>query len=198
MTIPGLCCLTNTDRQAAARALLRSQSHLDGTHYHTRTPSGLHPTYIAFNDILTSTERRGITHEEFVEAALEDVFDVLTTQDCLDGGLSLLVHCPGSQIADTISPDHVAVDLYAFCEEFAVPHLKQFMERCRKEDIIAPHRYRLTDTWTNQPQPQHDQRHGDSSSPRPSMHDSTRYWSPTTPLDDILIPDGAQTTSGWD
>jgi hypothetical protein len=72
---------SNTDRQAAACALLRSQSHLDGTHYHTRTPSSLHPTYIAFNDILTSTERRGITHEEFVEAALEDVFDAVRIFD---------------------------------------------------------------------------------------------------------------------
>ncbi|KAG1768106.1 hypothetical protein EV702DRAFT_1050123 [Suillus placidus] len=116
---------SNTDRQAAARALLR--------------------------------KRRGITHEEFVEAALEDVFDVLTTQDHLNGG---------SQIADTISPDRVAVDLYitprelheaseqiggdvsvlvqAFCEEFAVPHLKRFMERCRKEDITAPHHFPVT------------------------------------------------------
>lgn len=71
----------NTDRQAAARALLRSQSHLDGTHYQTRTPSGLHPAYIAFNDTLTSTEKRSITHEEFVEAALEDVFDAVRVLD---------------------------------------------------------------------------------------------------------------------
>ncbi|KAG1778325.1 hypothetical protein EV702DRAFT_1196329 [Suillus placidus] len=108
----------------------------------------------------------GHPHEEFVEAALEDVFDALTTQDRLDGGLSLLVRCPGSQIADTISPDRVAVDLYitprelheaseqiggdvsvlvqAFCEEFAVPHLKRFMECCRKEDITAPHHFPAT------------------------------------------------------
>ncbi|KAG1771090.1 hypothetical protein EV702DRAFT_928738, partial [Suillus placidus] len=103
---------SNTDRQAAARALLRSQLHLDGTHYQTRMPSGLHPAYIAFNDTLTSTEKRSITHEEFVKAALEDVFNVLTTQDCLDGGFSILIRCPGSHIAETISPEHVVVDLY--------------------------------------------------------------------------------------
>ncbi|KAG1839895.1 hypothetical protein DFJ58DRAFT_627618, partial [Suillus subalutaceus] len=103
---------SNTDHQAAARALLRSQSHIDGTHYHTRTSGGLHPEYIAFNDTLTSTETRSITHEEFVDAALGDVFDALTTQDHLDSGFSLLIHCPGSHIKGTISPECVAVDLY--------------------------------------------------------------------------------------
>ncbi|KAG1793274.1 uncharacterized protein HD556DRAFT_1443705 [Suillus plorans] len=157
---------SNTDRQAAARALLRSQSHLDGTHYHTWTPNGLHPKYIAFNDTVASTEKRSITHAEFVDAALEDVFDALTTQDCLDGGFSLLIHCPGSHITGTITPERIAVDLYvtprelheaseqiggdvsvlvqAFCQEFAVPHIKRFMERCCKEEITPPHRFPAT------------------------------------------------------
>jgi hypothetical protein len=62
-----------------ARALLRNDSHLDGTHYHTRTPGGLHPAYIAFNKIPSSMERQSLTQGEFVEAALEDVFDAVCT-----------------------------------------------------------------------------------------------------------------------
>jgi hypothetical protein len=69
---------SNSERQAAARALLRYDSHLDSTHYHTRTTAGLHPSYIAFNEALTSPDQRMITHEEFVEAALQDIFDAVS------------------------------------------------------------------------------------------------------------------------
>ncbi|KAG2116142.1 hypothetical protein DEU56DRAFT_919320 [Suillus clintonianus] len=39
----------NGEHQAAARALLRHDTHLDGTHLQTRKPTGLHPSYITFN-----------------------------------------------------------------------------------------------------------------------------------------------------
>ncbi|KAG1836618.1 hypothetical protein F4604DRAFT_1943019 [Suillus subluteus] len=157
---------SNGECQAAARALLRNESHLDGTHYHTKTLSGLHPAYIAFNKIPSSTERQSLTQEEFVETALEDVFDALATQDRLDGGLSLLIRCPGSHFTETTTPDRIAVDLYitprelreapdqiggdvsvlvqAFCEEFAMPHLRRFMERCSIENITPPNQYPAT------------------------------------------------------
>ncbi|KAG1855813.1 hypothetical protein C8R48DRAFT_675149 [Suillus tomentosus] len=131
---------SNSERQAAARALLRHDSHLDGAHYHTRTPAGLHPSYIAFNEALTSPDEKMITHEEFVEATLQDIFDA-----------SVLFVKDVSQIScsSTLSAEHIAVDLYvtprelheAFCEEFAVPHLKHFTECCRIEGVQAPHRY---------------------------------------------------------
>ncbi|KAG1817567.1 uncharacterized protein BJ212DRAFT_1480138 [Suillus subaureus] len=89
-------------------------------------------------------ERQSLTHEDFVEAGLEDVFDALATQDYLDGGLSLLIRCPRSHITETITPDCIAVDLYAFCEEFAIPHLKRFMEHCSKENITPLHQYAAT------------------------------------------------------
>ncbi|KAG1758578.1 hypothetical protein EDD22DRAFT_753537, partial [Suillus occidentalis] len=69
---------SNSERQAAACALLRHDSHLDGTHYHTRMPAGLHPSYIAFNEALASPDKRMITHEEFAEAALQDIFDAVS------------------------------------------------------------------------------------------------------------------------
>ncbi|KAG1802712.1 uncharacterized protein HD556DRAFT_1196475, partial [Suillus plorans] len=103
---------SNSERQAAARALLRHDSHLDGAHYHTRTPAGLHPSYIAFNEALTSPDEKMITHEEFVEATLQDIFDAVCMQDRLDGGISLLIRCPGSHATSTLSAEHVAVDLY--------------------------------------------------------------------------------------
>ncbi|KAG2100407.1 uncharacterized protein F5147DRAFT_533484, partial [Suillus discolor] len=108
---------SNGERQAAARALLRNESHLDGTHYHTKTLGGLHPAYIAFNKIPSSTERQSLSQEEFVEMALEDVFDALATQDRLDGGLSLLICCPGSHFTETTTPDRIAVDLYITPQE---------------------------------------------------------------------------------
>lgn len=74
---------SNAERQAAACALLRKESHLDGTHYHTRTPGGLHPAYVAFNKIPSFTERPSLSHEDFVEAGLEDVFDAVRTMSIL-------------------------------------------------------------------------------------------------------------------
>ncbi|KAG1804580.1 hypothetical protein EV424DRAFT_1280484, partial [Suillus variegatus] len=103
---------SNAERQAAACALLKNESHLDGTHYQTRTLGGLHPAYVAFNKIPSFTERQSLTHEDFVEAGLGDMFDALATQDRLDGGLSLLIHCPRSHITETVTPDRIAVDLY--------------------------------------------------------------------------------------
>lgn len=68
--------LSNSERQAAARALLRHDAHLDGTHYHTRKPGGLHLSYAAFNSFAT-TKECSLTHEELVEASLQDLFDLV-------------------------------------------------------------------------------------------------------------------------
>jgi hypothetical protein len=83
-------------------------------------------------------------------------------QDRLDGGISLLVRCPGFKAGHSLSPEQVAVDLYitprelhensariggdiavlvqAFCEEFVIPHMQRFNERCHIENIEPPHR----------------------------------------------------------
>ncbi|KAI6012301.1 hypothetical protein BKA83DRAFT_16703, partial [Pisolithus microcarpus] len=142
-------------RQAAIRALLRYGAHEDGTHHHVKSPGGLHPAYAAFNPI-DKTEGKIIRRTDLIEASLGDVFDAITLQDRLDGGLSVLVRCPGS---DTISAEELAVDVYvtpreilenehvrgdsamlvqAFCQEFAVPHLQRFTEQCKIESIRAP------------------------------------------------------------
>jgi hypothetical protein len=86
-------------------------------------------------------------------------------QDRLDGGISIVIRCPGFKANTTPSPEEVALDLYvtprelqespariggdvsvlvqAFCEEFVVPHMERFMKRCQIEGIEAPHRCKL-------------------------------------------------------
>jgi hypothetical protein len=68
---------SNGERQAAARALLKHEAHVDGTHYHTRKPGGLHPSHIAFNSY-TSSNEPSITQEDFLNAALQDLFDAVS------------------------------------------------------------------------------------------------------------------------
>lgn len=69
----------NGERQAAAHALLRHDAYLDSTHLQTRKPAGLHPSYITFN-LYTTLDERSFTHEEFVEAALQDLFDAVSNK----------------------------------------------------------------------------------------------------------------------
>ncbi|KAG1765194.1 hypothetical protein EV702DRAFT_940766, partial [Suillus placidus] len=103
---------SNNERQAAARALLRHDVHIDGTHYQTRTFGGLHPSYIAFLQPADLELERTLSHKELREAALQDVFDAITMQDRLDGGISLLIRCAGTNAGPTISPEKIALDLY--------------------------------------------------------------------------------------
>jgi hypothetical protein len=67
---------SNNQRQAAARALLRHDTHIDGTHYHTKTLGGLHPSYISFHSNSQELESgRALSPKELVEASLQDIFD---------------------------------------------------------------------------------------------------------------------------
>lgn len=81
----------------------------------------------------------------------------ITMQDRLDGGISLLVRCAGSE---AVTPEQVPLDLYitphelqgmpqriggdmsvlvqAFAEEFAIPHLQRFATRCAIEKVKPP------------------------------------------------------------
>ena len=80
-------------------------------------------------------------------------------QDRLDGGISVLVRCPGFDAQSNIATDQIPVDVYvtprellrnecisgdtamlvqAFCQDFAVPHLGRFVQRCKVESISPP------------------------------------------------------------
>ncbi|KAI6096638.1 hypothetical protein F5141DRAFT_1220595 [Pisolithus sp. B1] len=136
--------------QAAIWALLRYSAHEDGMHHHTKSPGSLHPAYAAFNPS-DKTEGKIIHRMDLVEALLGDVFDAITLQDHLDGRLSVLIRCPGSDTAGSV--EELAVDVYitpcevlgnehvhgdsamlvqAFCQEFALAHLQHFIEHCRE------------------------------------------------------------------
>ncbi|KAG1770134.1 hypothetical protein EV702DRAFT_1202548 [Suillus placidus] len=148
---------SNNERQAAARALLRHDAHIDGTHYQTRKLGGLHPSYIGFNATAKQTHERALSHDALVEAVLQDMFDALTIQDRLDGGISVLVRCAGSEATATTSPEQLPIDVYitprelcesaeriggdvvvwvqVFAQEFVIPHLQHFNKHCLVEDI---------------------------------------------------------------
>ncbi|KIM50938.1 hypothetical protein SCLCIDRAFT_33882 [Scleroderma citrinum Foug A] len=149
---------SNSQCQAAIRALLRHGAHEDGTHYHTKMPGGLHPAYTAFNPI-ERTENKVLSRMDLIEASLGDVFDVITLQDRLDGRISLFIRCPGSEPLSNLAAEKITLDIYvtphklvcnecvsgdtamlvqAFSQEFALPHLQCFAEQCKIESIKAP------------------------------------------------------------
>ncbi|KAG1891631.1 uncharacterized protein F5891DRAFT_922502, partial [Suillus fuscotomentosus] len=103
---------SNNECQAAARALLRHDVHVDGSHYQTRTHRGLHPSYVAFNPLVEQTDKKTLTQDDLVEAGLQDVFDVISVQDRLDGGISLIIRCAGMAAGPKLSPEQVPLDVY--------------------------------------------------------------------------------------
>ncbi|KAG2052117.1 hypothetical protein BDR06DRAFT_888520 [Suillus hirtellus] len=102
---------SNGEQQTAAHALLRHEAHIDDIHYHTQKPGSLHPSYIAFNSY-TSSDERSIMQEDFLKATLQDIFDSITMQDRLDGGISILMYCAGSGASGTLSLEHFTINLY--------------------------------------------------------------------------------------
>ncbi|KAN0087912.1 hypothetical protein V8E55_006533 [Tylopilus felleus] len=149
------------EREAAIRAILRFCAHKDETHHLTKTKDGLHPAYILFNPDDEDGERLSVNKSELVEASLRDVFNGITMQDRLDGSLSLLIRCPGFETPKDgeINTNLVTVDLYitprelsgnqrvngdtallvhAFCQDFAIPHLRRFAQRCQIESVKPP------------------------------------------------------------
>ncbi|KAG1886380.1 uncharacterized protein F5891DRAFT_1201049 [Suillus fuscotomentosus] len=148
---------SNNECQAAGRALFRHDMHIYGAHYHARKPG-----------------ERTLTHVELVEAALQDIFDAVTMQDHIDGGISLLIQCPGSEVSSTALPEELALDLYitphelqetpqcisgdvttlvqAFAAEFVLPHLQHFSKCCAVEGIKPPKRFPAAHINTHGPQ----------------------------------------------
>jgi hypothetical protein len=81
-------------------------------------------------------------------------------QDRLDGGISLLIRCAGYDTGANSSLDKVPIDLYitprelqetpqriggdvavwvqVFAQEFAMPHLHRFAQRCAIEKVRPP------------------------------------------------------------
>ncbi|KAG1881213.1 hypothetical protein F4604DRAFT_1922222 [Suillus subluteus] len=130
-TIPSLAALhtltfaqgfSNNERQVATRALLRHNAHIDGTHYHTRKPAGLHPAYVAFNNETNGSEVSStISPEELALDLYITPHELQETPQRISGDVAALVQ--------------------AFAAEFALPHLQCFSKRCTIENIKPPKRF---------------------------------------------------------
>jgi hypothetical protein len=73
---------SNSERQAAIRALLRHGVHTDGVHHHARTVGGLHPSFVHFNPS-QPVEEHELTKMVLAEASLKDVFDAVSRSELI-------------------------------------------------------------------------------------------------------------------
>ncbi|KAG1832776.1 hypothetical protein EV424DRAFT_1533462 [Suillus variegatus] len=60
-------------------AAVRHDVHIDGTHYQSRQPGGLHPSYFSFSGTAKRTGKKSLSHEELLGALLQDVSDATTS-----------------------------------------------------------------------------------------------------------------------
>ncbi|KAH7922385.1 hypothetical protein BV22DRAFT_983298, partial [Leucogyrophana mollusca] len=119
-TLPGVAALycssfaqgfSHTNRRAAARALLRCNVHNNGDHFNTQTPGGLHLSFFQ-SKAESGLEEPWMTDKTFKAETAGDIFDAVAMQDCLDGGISIVLHCCGVEATPDLAPEKLAVDLY--------------------------------------------------------------------------------------
>ncbi|KAG6912195.1 hypothetical protein DXG01_016586, partial [Tephrocybe rancida] len=102
-----------------------------------------------------------IEMEQVISDVKGDVLDTVTTLDKLDGGISVLLHCPGFKASPGMSAEKVTVDLIispqelseagnkelskalaimvqSFAKDVVLPYLERFNKRCIVEGIAAP------------------------------------------------------------
>ncbi|KAI9572209.1 hypothetical protein HD554DRAFT_1989741, partial [Boletus coccyginus] len=99
--------ITTGEWQAAIRSLLRYGVYEDDTYHHTRTPGGLHPSCVYFNP-----PTQDYNGTPLLDQTMGNLFDALTLQDRLDGGISLLIRCPGFEVPPDVTADQLDVDIY--------------------------------------------------------------------------------------
>ncbi|KAG6914523.1 hypothetical protein DXG01_016788 [Tephrocybe rancida] len=153
--------VSTSARSAAARAILRHGLHTTN-HLAVERTGGLHPMYISLHG---RGEMQGDELKELLELISDlqkDLLDAISALDRLDGGFSVLLRCPGSQVSADMGTEGVAVDLVvqprellapeggkeltkalallvqAFGKDVALPYLTRFNQRCRVEGVTAP------------------------------------------------------------
>jgi hypothetical protein len=84
----------------------------------------------------------------------------MTVQDHIDGGITLLMRCPGYHASEELTAENITVDIYIsphelleggtkmnenvavmvqkFWQDFALPHLHRFAAHCHVENIVPP------------------------------------------------------------
>ncbi|KAH7902800.1 hypothetical protein BJ138DRAFT_967103, partial [Hygrophoropsis aurantiaca] len=100
-------------RQAGSRSLLRYNLQNNGEHLSTRRPGGLHPSYIGFHSKLEGDDSSaGDLEKQFLRDTTGNIFDAIAVQDRLDGGMTVMVHCPGAEATPNIPAEDIALDVY--------------------------------------------------------------------------------------
>ncbi|KAG6903747.1 hypothetical protein DXG01_015203 [Tephrocybe rancida] len=147
---------SSTERRAAARAILRQGVHAH-RHLNTYSPNGLHPAYVNL-----ARDQEEITPKvdkivDLIKECQTDAFDAVTSLDRLDGGISLLLRCPGFQLGPHARPDDLTIDVLmspreymeggrelskflalmvqAFGSDVALPYLQRFALHCDEEGL---------------------------------------------------------------
>jgi hypothetical protein len=167
---------STSERKAASCAVLHHQQHLKD-HSNTRKPSGLHPWYISLNRFgkvpLQEQQEVYQLHKETLHDLFNSVhsffiyiktthtifFAQITTLDNIDGGLTLLLRCPGYSVQEDLAAEKITANTYvsprelkkggkemskqvalilqAFGAELAMPHLCCFHACCNVEGLNA-------------------------------------------------------------
>ncbi|KAF8330272.1 hypothetical protein F5887DRAFT_1081863 [Amanita rubescens] len=129
--------------EAAVRAIIRHRKSADKTESSTRVPGGLHPMYFGLQERTPDANDK----KELVEKLL--TFEKLTVLDRIDGGISVLLHCPGYLVTADTNADDIPIEIYAtgreakilgtqeplvrliraFGNQIALPHLHRFIDR---------------------------------------------------------------------
>jgi hypothetical protein len=157
--------LTSPQWQAAVRAITRHKQSADQTGSSTRVPGGLHPMYVGLQETTPDAQdRKGLlenTMADVVDAACIHflsvtellTFEKLTVLDRIDGGISLLLHCPGHLVTADTNVEDIPIEMYAtgretktlgmqerlvhliqaFGDQIALPHLHRFTGRYETE-----------------------------------------------------------------
>ncbi|TFK67056.1 hypothetical protein BDN72DRAFT_859416 [Pluteus cervinus] len=156
------------EKGAAVRGVNRCGVHEDGHHLSTRQPGGLHPLYMGFRALEPSTSPHPVQRAEYrtdviereLASARADLMDAAAVLDRIDGGVTLLMRCPGCVLPDGATVKDITLDTYTtrlalktggrefqraavklcqkFGEDIVLPHLRDFAQRCNIEGLPIP------------------------------------------------------------
>ncbi|KAG1728276.1 uncharacterized protein EDB91DRAFT_1086152 [Suillus paluster] len=123
----------------------------------TRTPKGLHPSYIALNPPVEQMDKRTLTQDDLLEVGLQDIFNAVNLQDHLNSSISLIICCAGVVAGPKFLSEKIPLDIYitpcklqatpeciggdvavwaqVFAQEFPIPHLQCFLQSCAIEKV---------------------------------------------------------------
>ncbi|TFK61505.1 hypothetical protein BDN72DRAFT_863561 [Pluteus cervinus] len=153
------------EKHTAARAINRSGLFRDGQHLTTRTEHGLHPAYFQFRmQAGSALHSPTFLHnpadwQDCMAKLHDDLLDVATILDRVDGGVTVIMRVPGSKVTEHTDAADITIDSYItpitlgtggahmertiaglfqqFGEEIALPHLHLYNGRCAIEHLIA-------------------------------------------------------------